>query len=230
MTSRTVATVPRAELVDVVQRVEIGDARETQHRSCDEGDPGVAPLQQPHRKRLGRLSRLSPRPRLGVLLRAASLLKRSVAPRSQHERNPQRQHADEDVLQRTDRVLRGALGAGTVQHEHDQQTERDARRIGAEQVAQHQPSGVREQQHHCHRRKQRRVDRRHQRQQDDVDQVAAHTCLAELQPVPDRSNQASLTTPSSRRHSPACPGFKSPFQRLNLPALPARPEGVRLSV
>ena len=60
-----------------------------------------------------------------------------------------------------------------LQREDDHQTERDAGRVGAEQVARHQPLRVRKQQHHRHRGEQRRVEHRDQGQQKDVDQIGA---------------------------------------------------------
>jgi hypothetical protein len=75
-------------------------------------------------------------------------------------------------IHRADRLLGGARRARAAQREDDHETERDAGRVRAEQIAHHQPPRAWEQQHHGHGREQRRVEHRDQRQQEYVDQVA----------------------------------------------------------
>jgi len=80
VTRSTVATIPRIEMMDVVQRVEVGDSGKAQQDAHHEGQPGIALAQHPHRHRLGRLARLAPRPQLRLLARTATPLNRWAAP------------------------------------------------------------------------------------------------------------------------------------------------------
>ena len=118
-------------------------------------------------------------------------------------------------------VCLAVLSALELQREHDHEAERDAGRVGAEQVADHQPLRVRKQQHHRHRREQRRVEHREQRQQEDVQQLVAHGCV----PRPrGRAAAARLGRPAgfSRPSRPALPRAQPsvPWRRRRRPGRP----------
>ena len=75
-------------------------------------------------------------------------LKRFVASAPDNPRGDQRDRAERDVDRGTEGVL-GRIGRARVRRgEHDHQPERDARHVRAEQIAQHQPRRLIEQQHH----------------------------------------------------------------------------------
>ncbi len=172
------STIPRVEMVDSIQRREVGDAREAERGPDQERDPRISLAEHSQRQRLGRLAGLLLRLQLPLPLPPPPFSYRQVAPGSQNPGDRDQQQTDEQVLERADLVPRGALDARSVESEHDHHPGGDARRVRAQQITEHQPLRTREQQHHGHRRQQRRVGHRNQRQQEDFEQIAAHNAAS----------------------------------------------------
>ena len=89
--------------MDVIECIEVGDAREAENRPDDECHLGVTLAEHPQRQRLGWLAGRGFGLQLGVLLFPPALLERLIAPCGKHERDRHREQADDDVLERTDR-------------------------------------------------------------------------------------------------------------------------------
>ncbi len=161
ITSNTVGGCGVVELVDRMESGEVRGAGERQQRADDERDA------------CGSLVELALPPRrsfvgLGGLALLSALPQSRYPPGVEHERDDQCDRAQRDVDRRTDRVLGRVGRARIAEREDDDDAERDARHERADQIAAHQLRRPIEQQHHGHRGDERRVQRRRQRQQNDV--------------------------------------------------------------
>src|SRR3954447_25010265 len=114
----TSATVPAGPGIGVGERVErrqVGDAGEAESEADDERHLGGSPTQHSQWQRFGWLAGAAPRLHLCCLLLLPAVAPRLVAPGAEQEIDRQGEQADDDVLERADRVLGAALDAGAVQ-------------------------------------------------------------------------------------------------------------------